>query len=339
MRRSLRRAGITLAAALAVTAPAVASGSESTDERKLFITSAQEDTTTDQATLRVHRAIDDDGERASYVVTESSNQKDAKARGVNHSPKLANARGTDAVQHGWYDESGVLHVEDTVDFSPERVVTPGPGGFPPAAAVPGAVGQADYSPLVQLPNGTVINAPHVMNATGAHDKLAAPILLGQATFHETEGFYDGKEVYYVSFDASDPGVAALEAVTFAPNLNAAPGLGSNDKKTSARSGIAPFANGQTGVANPNRQGLNSALLGEGSPLNVVQTRPGQNRYSPLWDVHVSVWSADAVASGRNTRQTDFDDIQDGAEVGDIVGPAGPWGAVGAIVNCPVFSIE
>ncbi len=339
MRRSFRRAGIALAIFLATTAPAVASGSASGEQRKLFITSAQENTTTDQATLRVHRAIDDDGERASYVVTESSDKKDAKARGVNYSPKLANARGTDAVQHGWFDATGVLHVEDTVDFSPERVVTPGPGGFPPAAASPGAVGQADYSPLVQLRDGTVINAPHVMNATGAHDKLAAPISGGRATFAETEGFYEGKEVYYVSFDASDPGVAALEGVTFAPNLNAAPGLGSNDKKSSARSGIAPFANGQTGVDNPNRQGLNSALLGQGSPLNVVQTRPGHNRYSPLWDVHLSVWSDDAVASGSNTRQTDFDDIQDLAAADLIGGPAGSWGAIGAIVNCPVFSIE
>ena len=92
MRRSLRRAGIALALSLATTAPAVASGSASGEERKLFITSAQENTTTDQATLRVHRAIDADDERASYVVTESSNKKDAKARGVNYSPKLAHAR-------------------------------------------------------------------------------------------------------------------------------------------------------------------------------------------------------------------------------------------------------
>lgn len=337
MSRTIRRAGATLVAALAVAAPAMASGDS--DARKVFITSASEDTTTDQATLPVHRAIDEDGEAAYYVVTESSNKNDAKRRGVTFAPKLANASGTGAVQDGWFDAAGVLHVEDTVDFSPRRVVVPGPGGFPPNAAQPGSVGQAGYSPLVQLPNGTVINAPHVMNATGSHDKLAAPIAGGRATFQETEGFYDGKEVYYVSFDASAPDVAALEGVTFAPNLNAAPGLGSNDKKTSARSGIAPFANGQTGVDNPNRQGLNSALLGEGSPLNVVQTRPRHKEYSPLWDVHLSVWSAHAVATGRNTRQVKFDDIRKLAAKGAVAGPAGTWGAVGIIVNCPVISIE
>ena len=337
MSRSIRRAGITLAAALAVAAPAMASGGD--DARKVFISSATEDTTTDTATFSVHPAIDKDGESAYYVVTESSSKNDAKRRGVTYAPKLGNAAGTGAVQHGWFDAAGVLHVEDTVDFTPDRVVVPGPLGFPPNAASPGSVGQAKYSPLVQLPNGTVINAPHVMNATGSHDKLAAPIAGGRATFNETEGFYNGKEVYYVSFDASAPDVAALEAATFAPNLNAAPGLGSNDKKTSARSGIAPFANGQTGVDNPNRQGLNSALLGEGSPLNVVQTRPRHKEYSPLWDVHLSVWSAGAIAAGANVRQVKFDDIRKLAAKGDVGGPAGAWGAVGIIVNCPVISLE
>jgi hypothetical protein len=105
---------------------------------------------------------------------------------------------------------------------------------------------------VQLPNGVIINAPHITNASGSHDKLTAPITGRYATFQETEGFYEGKEVYYVSFESSAPDVAALEGATFAPNLNAAPGLGSNER-SSAASGIAPFVNGQTGVNNPNRQ--------------------------------------------------------------------------------------
>lgn len=341
MKRRLRRAGVALTAALAVSAPAaaLAHDGDTRNGTKQFITSAVEDTTNDLATLTVHPSIDDDGEEAYYVVTESSDKKDAKRRGVNFSPKLANAAGTAAVQDGWFDRRGVLHVEDTVDFSPTRVVTPSATGFPPLAAAPGAVGQAHYSPLVQLPNGTILNAPHVMNASGSHDKLTGPIVGGAATFTETEGSYEGKDVYYVSFDASQPDVAALEGVTSAPNLNAAPGLGSNDKATSARSGIAPFVNGQTGVDNPERQGLNSALLGEGDPLNVVQTRPRQKEYSPLWDVHLSVWSPAATAAGRNTRQTDFDTIAELAARGDIVGPGGAWGAVGAIVNCPVFRLE
>lgn len=332
--RGLIGVGVALAS---LAAPSAASASDSSGERQQLLTSAQEDRVNDTATFTIRAGVDADGETFSYVITESSNSSDAAARGVNPAGKLANARDTKAVQKGWFDAAGVLHVQDTVDFSPTRVVVPGPGGFPPAAASPGAIGQAKYSPLVQLPNGTVLNAPHVANASGMHDKLTAPISGGRGTFKEAEGFFDGKEVYYVSFDVSDPGVAALEGANFAPNLNAAPGLGDGGG-SSARSGIAPFANGQTGVNNPNRQGLNSALLGEGDPLNVIQSRPGQGKYSPLWDVHLSVWSNAAVAAGRNTVQTKFDEIRNLGAQGILGGPAGPWGAVGIIVNCPVVSV-
>jgi hypothetical protein len=308
------------------------------DGRDLFIRSAVEDVSADTATLPIAMGVAD-GETFWYVVTESSAKRDARSRGVNHAPKLANARGTDAVQSGRFVR-GVLHVDAGVDFSPERVVVPGPGGFPPVEAAPGAVGDSGYSPLVQLPDGTVINAPHVANSTGLHDKLvgAPDVEARTATFRETEGFYDGKEIYYVSFDASAPDIAALEAVTYAPALNAAPGLGSADRATSARSGIAPFVNGRTGLNDPDRQGLASALLGEGDPLNVTQSSPHNSKYSPLWDVYATMWSADAKAAGHDVLQDDFDDIEDLAEGGVVTGPGGaPWGAIGAIVNCPVIS--
>jgi len=324
----------------ALAAPAAATGSGDGGERRLLLRAAVEDTAADTATLRLQKGVDADGETFSYVVTESSDGKDAERRGVNRARKLANAAGTGAVQQGWVDRRGVLHVEDTVDFSPTRSVVPGPTGFPPAQALPGAVGQARYSPLVELPGGIVINAPHVLNASGAHDKLVAAPVNGRATFRETEGFYEGKEIYYVSFESSAPDVAALEAATYAPRLDAAPGLGDAGGR-SARSGIAPFANGQTGADNPERQGLNSALLGDGDPLNVVASRPGKGSdYSPLWDVHLGVWSDAAVAAGTNTRQVDFDGIAELGEDGVLTGPGGaPWGAIGAIVNCPVVSIE
>jgi hypothetical protein len=333
MKRMLVAALAATSALAAVSSHADASG------RKLFITSAVENTADDTATLPIYRGVDAGGQEFWYVVTESSNQKDARKRGTNFSSKLANARGTAAVQAGHY-EGGVLHVEASVDFAPTRSVTPDPGiGFPPLAASPGSIGETGYSPLVSLPNGTVINAPQIANNTGLHDKLvgAPDTAGGHATFKETEGFYNGKDVYYVSFDVSAPDVAALEGATFAPNLNAAPGLGSNDPKTSARSGIAPFVNGQTGVDNPNRQGLNSALLGEGDPLNVVQSSPHNNKYSPLWDVHVAAWSDSAIANGQRVLQTDFDEIEELGETGAITGPLGSFQAVGIIVNCPLVS--
>ena len=312
---------------------------DASGSRKQTLTSAVEDRVANTATLPIHQGVDGGGQSFWYVVTDSSNQKDARSRGVNYSPKLANARGTAAVQSGSI-VNGVLHVAATVDFSPTRVVVPDPTiGFPPLAAAAGSVGENGYSPLVALPNGVVINAPHIANDTGLHDKLigAPNVAAGTATFKETEGFYNGKEIYYVSFEVSNPDVAPLEGGTYAPALNAAPGIGSNDPKTSARSQIVPFVNGQTGIDNPNRQGLNSALLGQGDPLNVTNSAPHNDKYSPLWDAHPAIWTDAAIAAGVRTRQMKFDDIRELADQGYITGPGGTFGPGGFIVNCPVIS--
>lgn len=308
-------------------------------ERRVLLGAATENSEDDTATLPIAKGVDEDGQEFWYVITEASNQKTARDLNVNTSKKLGNARDTGAVQQGRFVD-GVLTVEATVDFSPERVVVPDPViGFPPLAAAPGSIGEVGYSPLVQLPNGVVLNAPHIANDTGIHDKVVGALdeTNREATFQETEGFYDGKEIYYISFDVSNPDVAALEAATYAPELNDAPGLGSNTNK-SARSAIVPFVNGQTGVDNPNRQGLNSALLGDGDPLNVTQTLAGQREYSPLWDVHPAIWTDEAIAQGLNTLQVDFDDIEDIAEDGFIIGPSGSFEAGGFIVNCPIISV-
>ena len=83
-----------------------------------------------------------------------------------------------------------------------------------------------------------------------------------------------------------------------------------------------------------RQGINSALLGEGDPLNVLAWRPGQGRYSPLWDVHLTAWTAGATP----TRQTRFADVEDLADAGRVTAPDGtPWGASGVVVNCPIIA--
>lgn len=335
LRLGAAAAAVALCGALVAAVPAQATE----PEREVLLPSAREDAELDQVSLPVHRfrVQGRPGSAGWFVVTESSDRKDARQRGVTHSPKLENVRGTGAVQQGRF-RNGLLVVEATVDFAPERVVVSGPDGFPPAAAEPGAVGEDGYSPLVQLPDGTVINAPQVANASGRADKLLS-LSGGRATFQETEGFYEGDEVYYVSFDASAPDVAALEGVTWAPALDAAPGLGSNAGR-SARSGIVPFVNGRTGADDPERQGLNSALLGEGDPLNVIQTLAGDSDYSPLWDVHLTQWTGVAQAARADLQQDDFDRIRRLADNGLVTGPGGaPWGAVGAIVNCPVISVE
>lgn len=188
-----------------------------------------------------------------------------------------------------------------------------------------------------------MNAPHIKNKTGEHDRVVSVDLKNKkATFRMTQGFFEGKVVHYTSFNASDPGVAALEAVTYTPRLAATPSKGSN-APNSALTGIVPFANGMTGKANPARQGLGSALMGEGDPFNVLQQIPTGERallYTPMWDVHIAVWKTEAVTVKMNKAVMDFNEVMALAVRGKVTGPEGtPWGPVGGVVNCPVISID
>ena len=95
------------------------------------------------------------GDTVWFVVTESSDRADAERRGVHHSPKMANGKGTLAVQKvGMID--GRVQFLGSVDFAPERTVVPSATGFPPKEAKPGAIGEALYTPLIELPNGIVL---------------------------------------------------------------------------------------------------------------------------------------------------------------------------------------
>jgi hypothetical protein len=203
-------------------------------------------------------------------------------------------------------------------------------------ADPGAFGEPGYSPLIELPDGTVLNAPQIANTTGHADKaVGIDLTAGTVRYQMTDGFARGERVRYVSTDASDPAVAALENSTFAPALQAAPFAG-NDGTDSARATLVAFVNGQTGAANPQRQGLNSALLDGLDPLNVLAWKPNQGRYSPLWDVHPAQWSAAAVASGANVAQTSVDAVEDLVERGTITGPGGaPFAPANFVVDCPI----
>lgn len=306
------------------------------EDRTLFVASATEHAD-DTATLPLYR-----GRRGGidvwYIVLDSSDGTEAQRRRINHSQKLANLRGTAAVQKVSVDADGVVNFPATVDFSFVRRVLPGPAGFPPSIAEPGAVGEAGYSPLLELPNGVILNAPHIANVSGQAAKVRL-IDLGTYTvrIEQTRGFQGGRGVKYISTDASDPAVAALENVTHAPLLARAPRAGA-DGTDSARASLAAFVNGQTGAANPQRQGLNSALLDGLSPLNVLFWNPGQGRYSPLWDVYPAQWSAAAVAAGQNLRQTDFGQVENLAQHGVITGPGGaPFAAADFVVNCPIIS--
>lgn len=271
-----------------------------------------------------------------YIVTEASTGDAAERWHATRAKKLANAaRAPDCLQDAYFGSDGLLHFEATVDFRPERVVVPAPGsGFPPLDARPGAIAEASYSPLARLPDGTILNASHVANDTGRADKaLELDLRAKRVRFELTDGFSRKDAVLYISTESSDPGAAALENVTFAPRIGAAPFAG-GDGTNSARASLAAFVNGPTGVDNPERQGLNSALLGEGDPLNVLAWKPNQGRYSPLWDVHLSAWRNPARAE----RLIEFDAVEDGGEDGDLTAPdGGRLGPSGFVVNCPIIA--
>lgn len=88
------------------------------------------------------------GEKTYYILTESSDFDDAKKLGINYSPVLKFAIGTQAVQNVTRGSDGKINFKGTVDFSPVRVLIQGsPNAYPPSTAVPGSVGDADYSPI------------------------------------------------------------------------------------------------------------------------------------------------------------------------------------------------
>jgi hypothetical protein len=325
----MRRTIPLLAALLALAAPAAAMADGG---GTLFIPSAHENGN-DTVTLPLHHGTSG-GRDVWFVVLDANTSNAAQAWGANRSNKLANAAGTGAVQRVTVGRDGTIDFPASVDFSPNRLVVPGPAGFPPNAAAPGAVGEDGYSPLIQLPDGTILNAPQLANASGQADKVVAiDTAHGTVTYRETNGFARGKPVKYVSTESSLDVAAALEDVTYAPALNAAPFAG-GDGTDSARASLAAFVNGATGATNPQRQGLNSAILDGLDPLNILAWAPNQGRYSPLWDVHLAAW-APGVAP---TRQTEFAKVADLGRAGTVTAPDGtPFGASGFIVDCPIVS--
>lgn len=332
--------GFALTTAVTATAASASTGGD----RTLFIRSAIEHPG-DTVTFPLHRGTSH-GDSVWFIVLDASNSNAADAFGVNKSQKLENARGTAAVQTVSV-VGGVIDFARTVDFSPVRIVD-APNGFPPTVFKPGAVGEAGYSPLIALPDSTILNAPQITRDanrdgtislfTEAADKVVAIDTVNlSVTYRETNGFARGNPVKYVSTDSSNPLAATLEDVTLAPALDAAPFPG-GDGTDSARATLAAFVNGQTGASNPQRQGLNSAVADGLDPLNDLAWNPSEGRFSPLWDVHLAQWTAQAIASGQNVRQVEFAAVADLAKNGLITAPGGgAFGPSGIIVNCPIVS--
>ena len=335
-------ASLIAAVAAAITATAANSA---TTAPKVLLRGAKLDVKASTVNLPLFRGETASGAAVWYIVTESSSKADADRRGVNWAPRLKNALGTRAVQRVRLRAATVIF-PGTVDYRPKSSVVPGEEGFPPKSVAPGAIGDRRYSPLLSTGNGIVVNASHVANSTGQGDNVVELDRTGRrVTLKLLTGFTAGQTVHYLRTDASVEVVSTLEESVLAKNLDAAPGVGSN-APTSARSAIIPIVNGVRGKNDPQRQGLQSAVLGEGSPLNIQQSLPGGADYSPIWDVHPAVWSQAAIDAGQRKRLTSAAAIAAAVKAGQLesggTGPANPslggLRAAGFISNCPTVAV-
>ena len=119
-------------------------------------------------------------------------------------------------------------------------------------------------------------------------------------------------------------------------------VGSDDSAFSAVERLFAVVNGpvntQAGVVNPQRQGFNSDLKGDGGgPLNVLGGIPTiATDYSPLWDVNVGEWTQHAIDAHYRSRVRDEFQILGMVRAGWMTGPGGKaFGSSGLIVNCPI----
>lgn len=302
------------------------------------------------------------GEKVWSVLTDVSDENLANLHGVNYSAKMAYGITGKGARKGKFEKDGSFTFESgKVDFSPEHSVTPGaaPNFFPPTAFMPGAVGDADYSPFVQLDNAksAVFNMPMVaynvsaddLNAmcdgavdyTKVHDKVVSICPRdGTVTLKMTLGYTFSKPIFYLSTDANDPLIASLEGAILAPALNDLPFALEDAAPGESAERIYAIANGPTGIDNPFRQGVNSALSDGGhGPLNVLGGIPTINLdYSPMWRLFPVKWTDAAIEAGYRTKMTGAIDIENAGAKGIIesIAPGGgPPKAVGFLINCPV----
>ena len=128
-----------------------------------------------------------------------------------------------------------------------------------------------------------------------------------------KGLYDGKDVFYITTEASDSKIAnglttfTNFPVTFAPALGKAP--------ATSLANIFAFKNGVKG----------GGVLG--FQPNVVDSIPGQAKYSPLWKVNLVEWKDESTA----TILGSDDEIMSAFNSGKItITPTT------IIVNCPIM---
>ena len=308
--------------------------------------------------LPLFRGLDPSGNSVYYILTDASDYDFAHTLGINYSPKLRKAAGSPGAQTATIKD-GLITFKGNVDFSPVYKVVPGsPNPFPPTVADPGAVADANWSSIVVLPSGIVINAQIVDNKTGTHDRLLNIDIKNRTVkLSILDGVQGGRQYFYhLVTDVSASLPAVLEKGVFASRLANLPTIGKSEPSDdSALLGFSPNANGVTTLNSGQEQGFAASLANGGiDPINVFPVGPENdnsselNNYSPLWDAHISAWTPKAIQEGKVHRILSMEEqkqlIVDGyltSATGDSSSPTNAF--VGglhpsdAIINCPVIA--
>ena len=245
--------------------------------------------------------------------------------------------------------NGTTNLLESVDTQPGAVGTDigDPDGFySPLTIIENAGGHTYNAPVVSMASETTLlgMCGQTPDYSLVHDSVleicpgdnGEP---GTVLIQLEAGFSFGRPVLYISSDANSGVAAALESAVYAPALDNIP-IGRDDSLFSGIERIFGWTNGPTnefGEQSPQRQGFNSAILGEGGPLNVLGGIPTiATDYSPLWDLNLGEWTQEAIDLGFRSRLTEEFQILGLVESGFITGPGGtPFGSSGVLINCPI----
>ncbi len=289
-----------------------------------------------------------------YIITDVSDANVATLLGINYSAKLTFS-GPAARPARFNSNGDLIFTAGTVNFAPQHILTPGSSTavFPPAISQPGSVGDKNYSPFVRVLNagGVIYNAPIVAYGVEAneinfpngnvdyskvHDQVLAIDPINETvTLQLVNGFSFGRPLWYISMDASTPLVAGIEGNTYAPRLAKAV-TGKDDSFSSPVERIFIAINGATDCANPQRQGLDAAIVDGYRPNNTFGGVPFiANDYSPAWNGQLYQWTDDAISKGYRGQLREEFQILTYAQDGLLTGPDGaPFGDSQFVINCP-----
>jgi len=168
----------------------------------------------------------------------------------------------------------------------------------------------DFSYAQTTGNNSSINKelPNNLTSTPAEDSIDIPV---------SKGFVDGKIAYFISTDASNNEVISSISNTTGFSVNYAPVL-ANTSNSSTQQGYV-FINGVKGEGP------------FGTQLSVASAIPGEDGYSPLFEINYVKWNSNSTS---NRVLTSVDEILAAQNSGEL-----NIGKSNIIINSPAVQME